>query len=176
MISRVLRSLPMYVLLPMLLPAQTEFTADEIAVKRTLERATNAFANYRMYGDVNKYIGMTVEFRGGVRQKPVVIPEKRDYLQISGNNNEGEYINVVAFVDAPLPTGRDYNAMTASGTLIVPDKQYRFVGIVGTCRDFVDRTGQVLFLPTFDLLLVYEADDQGYERPIWLSRTLRRGQ
>ena len=144
---------------------------DAHEIQRVLDRADYTFYNRLMYSAAQEWIGKTVTFRGTITQRPVIIPEKRDYVQLSGQNNNNDPVNLVAYLDAPFQTESDYQRR---GPMVSRGQYVIAFGILGKPRDFVDETGYVRFLPTMDLLLLYAAEDRDYRMPIWVSRSLRR--
>ena len=145
---------------------------DLNAVKKTIEKADYDFANHLMYRDQKAWIGKTVAFHGGYVAKPVIVPEDKEYIQVSGSSNSGDPANVVAFLDNPLPTTKGYGDRTQT---IAKGDPIRVFGVLQKCRDFVDWNGNVRYLPTMDCLLIYAGDDKEFRYPIWVSRSLRRG-
>lgn len=150
--------------------AQTE-RLDSYEIQRVLERADYTFYNKLMYAAASEWGGKTVTFRGTIAERPVIIPDKRDYIQVSGRNSNNDPVNVVAYLDTPLRSESGYERRGPSASR---GQNVIIFGILGKPRDFVDESGYVRFLPTMDLLLIYTAEDRDYRTPIWVTRSLRR--
>lgn len=145
---------------------------DADAVKKTIERADFEFANHLMYRDQKAWINKTIAFYGEYVAKPVIVSEARDYIQVSGSSSTGDPANVVAFMDNPLPVTRGYGDRTQT---IAKGDRIRVFGVLQKCRDFVDWSGTVRYLPTMDCLIIYSRDDTEFRHPIWVSKSLKRG-
>jgi hypothetical protein len=144
---------------------------DTHEIQRVLDRADYTFYNKLMYTAGQEWIGKTVTFRGTIAQRPVIIPDKRDYIQVSGQNSNNDPVNVVGYLDTPMRSESDYEQR---GPTVSRGQNVIVFGILGKPRDFVDEGGYVRFLPTMDVLLIYAAEDRDYRMPIWVSRSLRR--
>lgn len=144
---------------------------DTYEIERIHSRADYSFHNRLMYASAKDWVGKTVTFRATIQARPVIIPDSRDYIQVAGQNSNNDPVNLVAYLDSPLPTENDYERRTPT----VSRGQHVIVfGILGKPRDFVDEAGYVRFLPTMDLLVLYAIDDRDYTTPLWASRSLRR--
>jgi hypothetical protein len=144
---------------------------DTYEIQRILDRADYTFTNRLMYASAQEWIGRTVTFRGTIATRPVIIPDNREYIQVSGQNSNNDPVNLVGYLDTPMrpETGYDGRGLSVSrGQNVI------VFGILGKPRDFVDEGGYVRFLPTMDVLLIYTAEDRDYRMPIWVSRSLRR--
>jgi len=144
---------------------------DTYQIKKIIDRADYTFANRLLYKDAQQWVGKTVMFRGTIVERPIIIPGEKLYIQISGRNNGGDVVNVVAFLDNPLPTPNTY---AGNVTSISPGSRVSVYGMVQKPRDFVDESGYVRFLPTLDCLILYDFDDRDNERPLWTCMTLKR--
>jgi hypothetical protein len=144
---------------------------DTYEIQRILERADYTFTNRLMYAAAQEWIGQTVTFRGTIAQRPVIIPDKREYIQVSGQNSNNDPVNVVGYLDAPMRPETGYDGR---GPSVSRGQNVIVFGILGKPRDFVDESGYVRFLPTMDVLIIYTAEDRDYRLPIWVSRSLRR--
>ncbi|MCU0452233.1 MAG: hypothetical protein MUE68_01105 [Bacteroidetes bacterium] len=150
--------------------AQTE-RLDTHEIQRVLDRADYTFYNKLMYTSGQEWIGKTVTFRGTIAVRPVIIPDKRDYIQVSGQNSNNDPVNIVGYLDTPLRSESGYEQR---GPTVSRGQNVIVFGILGKPRDFVDESGYVRFLPTMDLLMIYTAEDRDYRMPLWVSRSLRR--
>ncbi len=144
---------------------------DTYEIERILSRADYSFTNRLMYASAKDWVGKTVTFRGTIVQRPVIIPDDREYIQVSGQNSNNDPVNLVAYLDTPLPTQSGYERR---GPTVSRGQNVIVFGILGKPRDFVDESGYVRFLPTMDLLLLYSAEDRDYKAPLWVGRSLRR--
>jgi hypothetical protein len=144
---------------------------DTYEIEKIQGRADYNFTNRLMYASARDWIGKTVTFRGTIAQRPVIIPDNRDYIQVSGQNSNNDPVNLVAYLDTPLPTQSGYEQR---GPIVSRGQNVIVFGILSKPRDFVDESGYVRFLPTMDLLLLYTAEDRDYKSPLWVSRSLRR--
>jgi hypothetical protein len=164
-------------LVPFLLLTQTAFPQqasedyDNLAISKTLERAEIDFYNAQMYKDQQGWVGKTVVIYGSILAKPVILPEKKEYIQISGSSNSGEPVNVVAYLDSPLPTPRNVADQSPTVSKGVP---LRIFGVLQKCRDLVDQSGYVRYLPAMECLLIYAGDDRSYTHPLWASQFFKR--
>lgn len=144
---------------------------DTYEIERITSRADYNFTNRLMYASAKDWVGKTVTFRGTIAQRPVIIPDLRDYIQVSGQNSNNDPVNLVAYLDSPLPTQSGYEQR---GPTVSRGQNVIVFGILGKPRDFVDENGYVRFLPTMDLLLIYSAEDRDLASPLWVGRSLRR--
>lgn len=150
--------------------AQSE-RLDTYEIQRVLDRADYTFYNRLMYAAASEWVGKTVTFRGTIAERPVIIPDKRDYIQVAGRNSNNDPVNVVGYLDMPLRSETYYDRRGRSAS---PGQNVIVFGILGKPRDFVDESGYVRFLPTMDVLLLYTAEDRDYRMPLWVTRSLRR--
>lgn len=138
-------------------------------IQKVIDRASFEFTNESMYRNQNQWIGKTIAFRGTFTRYTDILNTEKPYEQCSGMNSNRDPIDFIVFYDTPLLIQpRDVmSAQTVSRA-----EQFYIFGVVSKCREVVSRTGTVKILPVMDLLLVYRADDQTFQYPIWVSRSL----
>jgi hypothetical protein len=144
--------------------------ANSGLVQKALDRASFEFSNESMYRDQNKWIGQTIAFRGRFTRYPDILNTDKPYEECSGSNANNDPVDVIVFFDTPVLV-QPKNVMSAQ--TVSTTEVYRLFGIVEKCREVISRTGAVKVLPVIDLLLVYRADDQTFQYPVWVSKSLQ---
>jgi hypothetical protein len=150
-------------------------TAQQKSVSPTdLQRITNGasyeFSNLKMYKDEAQWRGKTVAFSGVIQKTPVIAKTKGEYLQIAGQTANGA-VNVVVFLDAPIPTIDNYGNPVPT---ITPGMDVRVFLQVKALMNFTSESGYLLSLPTGDGLLIFSKDDYAMTNPVWASKLLTR--
>jgi hypothetical protein len=139
-----------------------------------LQRITNdasyEFANIKMYKDEAAWRGKTVAFSGVIQKTPVIAKTRGEYLQIAGQTANG-IVNVVVFLDAPIPTIDNYGNPVPTVTV---GMDVRVFLQVKSLMNFTEETGVLMSLPTGDGLLIFSKDDYSMTNPIWASKLLTR--
>jgi hypothetical protein len=145
----------------------SEYDANQIL--KVLQRANFDFYNALIYKDEKSWEGTLVSLAGNMVEQPVITSEQ-NVIQLIGTSG-GDYADIVAYLDHPLPM-----QMTISEQvhLLTRGRSIRIFGVLQTCKDFVDKYGQRLYLPTMECLLIYDQDDRFFSEPLWISDTLKK--
>lgn len=143
---------------------------DNQAISRIKESANYDFYNELMYRSPQDWVGKIIAFTGVIADYPVIV-RGRDIVQVSGTSG-GDYANIVAFLDQPLPekplTVADRTATVTRGQRVI------IVGRLTPSEEFVNKYGSRFFLPTMDCLMIYNGEDRELSNPLWVSKTLKR--
>jgi hypothetical protein len=139
-------------------------------IQKVIDRASFEFTNEGMYRNQDQWIGKTVAFRGTFTRYTDILNTEKPYEQCAGMNSNRDPIDFIVFFDTPLLI-QPKDVM--SGQTVSRSEQFYIFGLVNKCREVVSRTGTVKILPVMDLLLVYRADDQTFQYPIWVSKSLQ---
>lgn len=139
-------------------------------LQRITNEASYEFANLKMYKNETVWHGKTVAFSGVIQKTPVMAKTKDEYLQIAGQTANGA-VNVVIFLDTPIPTINNYGNQVPT---ITPGMDVRVFLQVRSLMSFVSESGYVMSLPTGDGLLIFSKDDYSMTNPIWASKLITR--
>ncbi|MCX6138950.1 MAG: hypothetical protein NTV54_15840 [Ignavibacteriales bacterium] len=145
---------------------------QESGFSAIMDQTDCLFSNELMYKEQMKWIGRTIGFNGAIELHPDFCDIGKPYEIITGRNNAGDPIIVIALLDHPIPTTEGYGD---KGARVAKTESLRFFGTVRKSRETVTRTGNPRVLPVLDVQLIYRIDDQTYRNPVWLSRSLRSG-
>jgi hypothetical protein len=158
------------VILFLLIVYSTHGQTKNTEIQRITNDASYEFSNIKMYKDEMIWRGKMIGFSGVIQKTPVIAKTKGLYLQVSGQTASG-YVNVVVFLDSPLPLTDNYgNAVP----LITAGMDIRIFVQLKELQNCISETGYVLNLPTADGLLIFSKDDYSMVKPLWISTYLRR--
>lgn len=147
---------------------QRDVSAAEL--RRITNEASYEFNNLKMYKDEAAWQGKIVAFSGYIQKTPVIAKTRGVYLQISGNTANGA-VNVVVFLDGPIPTSDNYGNPVPT---ITPGMDVRVFLQVRSLMNFTSESGVMMNLPTGDALLIFPKDDYSMTHPVWASSALIR--
>ncbi len=156
----------LFIAVPSILSAQT----DTQSLDQLIGRASFEFSNEKMYRDEAAWKGKIVSVSGVYVPFPVVGRKRLPYIQIV---NDGSYgpVNVVVYLDSPLPTTQSYGGAVP---LLSTGESIRLVGEITGAENFVDRSGYWLYLPAMNAIAMYRLEDQNLRQPLWVSKAYRR--
>lgn len=138
-------------------------------IGRISNDASYEFSNLKMYKDESVWRGKNVGFSGVVQKTPVIAKSKGPYIQVAGQTATG-FVNVVIFLDSPLPTSDSYGNQVP---LITPGMDVRVVVQLKGLQNFTEERGYVMSLPTADGLFIFSKDDYSMTNPLWSSKMLK---
>ncbi len=172
MMHSLLRPLLLLLAIPFLSSIGTAQQRDvsSAELQRITNEASYEFNNIKMYKDEAAWRGKTVAFSGYIQKTPVIAKTRGEYLQIAGNTANGA-VNVVVFLDGPIPTTDNFGNPVPT---ITPGMDVRVFMQVRTVMNFVSEEGIMMSLPTGDALMIFSKDDYSMTHPVWASNALTR--
>lgn len=136
---------------------------------RIIDGANFNFANELFYKDQAKWIGQTVAVKGSFSNHPDYSDIGKPYEIISGTGNNGMTVVLLALLDHPVASTESF---TDHGPRVTKGEELRYFGILRKARETVMSNGVIRILPVFEVQLIFRSDDQTYEKPIWVSKSV----
>jgi len=144
------------------------YKQNEIA--KVTEEAVYDLTLAQFVKDQRQLLGKTVTVLGTIVDPIFILEENAQALEIQCRERMRDSFRVVVEFKEPLPK---QNNISGSAPYFGFGKQIRVFGKFVGNKEYVSLDGLTWRVPTIQTILIYDAEDMGFARPMWATDTLR---